>query len=285
MARSRLTMNDDSLILMLTGPHHTLASDVGSATTRLSFGDRPVLAPERTASAPVLVSDEPFVLQRRLVVLAAPRVAHDLDGVELDVLRARKLVRARLRVRRLDVRRRRAAREALEELADVGNLVDRLGRSSRHWHYFFWFGGLRGVGGGCERYMERRRPVGGERRQSKAAQWLSSGQHADEVPPRALPRGGWRGLPNSLMHGASSNNNDSALAPAGAMWPRRILSLDRIYLPHQRSSFFALAAAGAGAAATLVLASHPFGERGDRCVGGDAKASGTWLRACWRCSV
>ena len=60
MARSRLTMNDDSLILMLTGPHHTLASDVGSATTRLSFGDRPVLAPERTASAPVLVSDEPF---------------------------------------------------------------------------------------------------------------------------------------------------------------------------------------------------------------------------------
>jgi len=60
MARSRLIMYDCSFNLMLTGPHQTLASLPGSTTTRLSFGDRPVFAPDRTDSAPVAVRKEPF---------------------------------------------------------------------------------------------------------------------------------------------------------------------------------------------------------------------------------
>ena len=42
-----------------TGPHHTLSSDWGSTTTRLSLGERPVLAPERTDRAPVEVRNVP----------------------------------------------------------------------------------------------------------------------------------------------------------------------------------------------------------------------------------
>ena len=54
-AHSRLSMKDFSSILMLTGPHHTLSTLVDSSTMRLSLGERPVLAPDRTASAPVEV--------------------------------------------------------------------------------------------------------------------------------------------------------------------------------------------------------------------------------------
>ena len=37
---------------LLTGPHQISFSDVGSFTTLLSKGDRPVLAPEYAVSAP-----------------------------------------------------------------------------------------------------------------------------------------------------------------------------------------------------------------------------------------
>jgi hypothetical protein len=40
--------------------HHTSFSVVGSRTTRLSFGERPVLSPERAANAPVSVSKVSF---------------------------------------------------------------------------------------------------------------------------------------------------------------------------------------------------------------------------------
>lgn len=55
VAYSRLSMKDFSSILMLTGPHHTLSTLADSSTMRLSLGDRPVFAPERTARAPVEV--------------------------------------------------------------------------------------------------------------------------------------------------------------------------------------------------------------------------------------
>ena len=41
-------------------PHQSSLSVFSSLTTRLSFGDRPVLAPERVASAPTEVKNEPF---------------------------------------------------------------------------------------------------------------------------------------------------------------------------------------------------------------------------------
>lgn len=37
---------------LLTGPHQISFSDVGSLTTRLSEGERPVLAPEYAVKAP-----------------------------------------------------------------------------------------------------------------------------------------------------------------------------------------------------------------------------------------
>ena len=40
-------------------PHHRSCSVVSSRTTRLSLGDRPVLAPERVARAPLDVMKEP----------------------------------------------------------------------------------------------------------------------------------------------------------------------------------------------------------------------------------
>jgi hypothetical protein len=40
---------------LFTGPHQTSLSDPGSFTTRLSRGDRPVLAPEYADKAPVEV--------------------------------------------------------------------------------------------------------------------------------------------------------------------------------------------------------------------------------------
>jgi hypothetical protein len=43
------------VIGLLTGPHQTSLSDPGSFTTRLSKGDRPVLAPEYADKAPVEV--------------------------------------------------------------------------------------------------------------------------------------------------------------------------------------------------------------------------------------
>ena len=41
-------------------PHHMSSFEVSSFTTRLSLGDRPVLAPDSVASAPVDVMYEPF---------------------------------------------------------------------------------------------------------------------------------------------------------------------------------------------------------------------------------
>ena len=41
-------------------PHHKSSFEVSSFTTRLSLGDRPVLAPDSVASAPVDVMYEPF---------------------------------------------------------------------------------------------------------------------------------------------------------------------------------------------------------------------------------
>ena len=41
-------------------PHHKSFSEESSRTTRLSLGDRPVLAPERVASAPVEVTNDPL---------------------------------------------------------------------------------------------------------------------------------------------------------------------------------------------------------------------------------
>ena len=48
----KLTSGD---IGLLTGPHQTSLSDPGSFTTRLSKGERPVLAPEYADKAPVEV--------------------------------------------------------------------------------------------------------------------------------------------------------------------------------------------------------------------------------------
>lgn len=44
---------------LLTGPHQTSFSEVGSLTMRLSSGDRPVFAPENAVNAPVEVMAEP----------------------------------------------------------------------------------------------------------------------------------------------------------------------------------------------------------------------------------
>jgi hypothetical protein len=44
----------------LTCPHHSSCAATLSLTTRLSLGDRPVLAPDSVASAPVDVMNEPF---------------------------------------------------------------------------------------------------------------------------------------------------------------------------------------------------------------------------------
>lgn len=41
-------------------PHQRSSSVVSSLTTRLSLGERPVFAPERVASAPVDVMNDPF---------------------------------------------------------------------------------------------------------------------------------------------------------------------------------------------------------------------------------
>lgn len=41
-------------------PHQRSASVTSSFTTRLSLGDRPVLAPESVAKAPVAVMKDPF---------------------------------------------------------------------------------------------------------------------------------------------------------------------------------------------------------------------------------
>jgi hypothetical protein len=41
-------------------PHHKSSWEESSLTTRLSRGDRPVLAPERVARAPVEVMKDPF---------------------------------------------------------------------------------------------------------------------------------------------------------------------------------------------------------------------------------
>jgi len=53
-----LIINDWCDNLMLTGPHQTFWLDSGESTTRLSLGERPVLAPDRHESAPVDVSDD-----------------------------------------------------------------------------------------------------------------------------------------------------------------------------------------------------------------------------------
>ena len=47
------------LIGLLTGPHQTSFSEVGSFTIRLSRGDRPVFAPEYAVKAPVDVMAVP----------------------------------------------------------------------------------------------------------------------------------------------------------------------------------------------------------------------------------
>lgn len=47
------------VIGLLTGPHQTSFSELGSFTMRLSRGERPVFAPEYAESAPVEVMAEP----------------------------------------------------------------------------------------------------------------------------------------------------------------------------------------------------------------------------------
>ena len=44
---------------LLTGPHHTSFSELGSLTIRLSEGERPVFAPEYAESAPAEVMAVP----------------------------------------------------------------------------------------------------------------------------------------------------------------------------------------------------------------------------------
>lgn len=41
-------------------PHQSSSAIVSSLTTRLSLGERPVFAPDKVASAPVDVMNEPF---------------------------------------------------------------------------------------------------------------------------------------------------------------------------------------------------------------------------------
>jgi hypothetical protein len=48
-----------SVMGLFTGPHHTSFSDVASFTTRLSEGERPVLAPEYALRAPDDVMADP----------------------------------------------------------------------------------------------------------------------------------------------------------------------------------------------------------------------------------
>ena len=70
MARSRLILQTDSGIDLLTGPHQTVFDELGSSTIRLSAfspgsdavqpsGDLPVFLPEKAAKAPVEVIAEP----------------------------------------------------------------------------------------------------------------------------------------------------------------------------------------------------------------------------------
>lgn len=52
------------VIALLTGPHQTSFSELGSFTIRLSSGDRPVLAPEYAVKAPVDVMAVPVSYTR-----------------------------------------------------------------------------------------------------------------------------------------------------------------------------------------------------------------------------
>ena len=52
-------MRTSGVMGLLTGPHHISFSELSSLTTRLSDGERPVLAPEYADRAPDEVMAEP----------------------------------------------------------------------------------------------------------------------------------------------------------------------------------------------------------------------------------